>query len=662
MPRLLFIALLLSVAACTYVQKVQDGETAYDRKQYAVAIDLLKKEFKRAKARTEKGEIAYKIARSYTEMHQDGNAVDWYLNAYNNAYGVDALKGYAYALKTAGQYEEAAAAFKNLGIEIGSPYEYRREIQSCQLAQEWLEEEDQNGYTISPLPFNTQRAEYAPTPAKNGDLIFTSDRSSAAGDEVYNWTGRSFSDLFILPAGEDQVRSFDAELNTPSNEGTVTFNEDYSEIIFTRCYDGQEYADQYCKLVQSNFVDGAWTVPEPLNFIEQQVNYGHPSLSKDGNTLYFASDHPEGWGGYDIYRTERTTEGWEAPRLMSRIINSEGNEVYPFIQADTLYFSSDHHPGMGGLDIFKTYQFSNGKWAPLVNMKPPLNSSADDFSFVIREDLPDRKPEILFEGYFSSNRAGGSGEDDIYKVEKRYVAPPVVPDTVEKEPIVYKMNLVGYVLEKIYEDPNNPNSKILGRRPLSDSKVDIVIPGRADRSINVGEDGRFELELDSELDYRFLASKEGYLNNSTRFSSKGISPDDTNPELTFEVEVVLDKIFANREIVLENIYYDFDKYFIRDDAKPTLNALANTLRQNPNIKIQLASHTDCKGSPRYNENLSQNRAESAVRYLIEQGIDADRLSAIGYGESKPAVDCACSRCTPEEDQANRRTTFTIVEQ
>ena len=662
MPKLLIIALILSISACTYVQKVQDGDTAYERKQYAVAIDMLKKEFKRAKSRTEKGKIAYKIANSYSQLHQDGNAIDWYLNAYNNSYGVDALKGYAYSLKTSGQYEEAAEAFKNLGIEIGSPYEYRREIKSCELAQEWLKEVDQNGYTITPLPINTQRAEYAPTPHKNGDLIFTSDRSSAIGEEVYNWTGRSFSDLFILPAGGEQVQSFDEGLNTPSNEGTVTFNEDYTEIIFTRCFDGEEYADQYCKLVLSNLVDGAWTVPEPLNFVEPNVNYGHPSLSRDGNTLYFSSDHPEGWGGYDIYRTERTTEGWEPPRLMSRIINSEGNEVYPFIQEDTLFFSSDHHPGMGGLDIFKTYQFSNGKWAPLVNMRPPLNSSSDDFSFVIREQDKVDDDELLFQGYFSSNRAGGSGEDDIYTVEKRYVPPPVVPDTIEEEPVVYKMTLVGYVVEKIYQDPADPNSKVLGRRPLPESDVNIKIKGQADRIVHVGDEGRFELELDSELDYSFLASKVGYLKNSARFSTKGISPDDNNPELTFEVEIVLDKIFANREIVLENIYYDFDQYFIRDDAKPTLNELANTLRQNPNIKIQMASHTDCKGNPRYNENLSQNRAESAVNYLIDQGIDADRLSAVGYGESRPAIDCVCSRCTPEEDQANRRTTFKIVEQ
>jgi outer membrane protein OmpA-like peptidoglycan-associated protein len=179
--------------------------------------------------------------------------------------------------------------------------------------------------------------------------------------------------------------------------------------------------------------------------------------------------------------------------------------------------------------------------------------------------------------------------------------------------------------------------------------------------VTVGEDGFFTLELAENSDYFFLASLEGYLANSTRFSTKGIAKDPANPIQKYEVEIVLDKIFRNREIVLENIYYDYDKWDIRPDAEPTLNRLADVLRQNPGIRIQLGSHTDCRGNNNYNEDLSQKRAQSAVNYLIGKGIDAGRLGALGYGETQPAVDCACSSCTESEHQSNRRTTFKIVE-
>jgi len=201
---------------------------------------------------------------------------------------------------------------------------------------------------------------------------------------------------------------------------------------------------------------------------------------------------------------------------------------------------------------------------------------------------------------------------------------------------------------------------VLGRKPLPGAKVEITFGPKSGR-VTVGEGGKFELELEEETDYSFLAVKDGYLNNAELFSTKGIGRDPNNPVQEFEVEIVLDKIFLNQEIKLENIYYDFDKADIRDDAQPTLNELARNLKLNPDIRIELGSHTDCRGNNRYNQDLSQRRAQSAVNYLIEKGIDPSRLIAFGYGESEPAVDCICNRCTEAEHQTNRRTTFKIIE-
>ena len=209
-------------------------------------------------------------------------------------------------------------------------------------------------------------------------------------------------------------------------------------------------------------------------------------------------------------------------------------------------------------------------------------------------------------------------------------------------------------------DPADPNSKVLGRRPLNGAAV-VAEFGKKKQNFTVAEDGFFTMELTENMDYTFSATMKDYLANSTKFSTKGIAKDPKNPIQVFEVEIELDRIYRDKEIVLENIYYDYDKWDIRPDAEPTLSELAEVLKQNPNIRIQLGSHTDCRGNDNYNQDLSQKRAQSAVNYLIGKGIDASRLTAVGYGESQPAADCVCSRCTEVEHQTNRRTTFKIVE-
>ena len=661
MTRLLTLCFFIGlfVIGCTYTQKIKDGRMAYDRMQYSVATQMLKKEYNKTKSRIEKGKLAYLIGDSYRRMNQSEASIPWFKTAYDYQYGVDALKYYAFALKQNQQYREAADAFKNLGLEIGSPYEYRREITACNQAMDWQKDIEQNNFKVSLASFNTSDADYAPMAYGNDHLVFTSDRSSSAGEDTYNWTGNAFSDLFLVNLNSNTVQPFDPEINTPNNEGTVAFNESFTEMYFTRCFNDVNRADIYCQLMVSKKEGDSWSMAVPLNFVEEKVNYGHPSLSADGSTLYFSCNHPEGWGGYDIYYSERSPDGWDYPQLMGRSINTEGDEKFPFIDQDTLYFASDAHVGMGGLDIFRTYKMDNKAWAPVHNLKPPINSGADDFAFFI-DYRTEPGSGVIQQGYFSSSRNNGKGSDDIYRFER--ILPPPVKDTVtiDPEPIVYKMVLNGYVLEKIYQFADNPNSKVLGRKPLDQSTVVISFNGQQE-TVTVGPDGLFTLELEDESDYTFNASHPGYLNNNARFSTKGIGKDPNFPVMTYEVEIVLDKIFKDKEITLENIYYDFDKWDIRDDAKPQLNKLVAILQQNPAIRIQLSSHTDCRGNARYNEDLSQKRAQSAVDYLISQGITGERLSAKGYGEGALAVDCICNKCSEAEHQTNRRTTFKIVE-
>lgn len=651
--RIFTTLLLLLLPLLVSAQKIKDGRLAFDRRQYAVAVELLEKEYKKEKSRVEKGKLAFMIAESYRQMHQSPNSITWYGIAYDNQYGFEALREYAFALKRNQQYEEAMAAFKELGLEIGSPYEYRKEITSCQTAIDWLKNPDRS-LRISPAAFNSSYSDYAPALLNDRQLVFTSDRNSATGDDTYFWTGRSFSDLFVADLKTQVVIPLESpSLNTSSNEGTALFSADGDEVFFTRCFTSEKRTDQYCKLLYSRKENGSWTPPSPLPFQKDFVNYGHPALSADGNTLIFTSNDPDGWGGYDLYTSGREATGWGEPRLMSRAINTPGNEQFPYLDADTLYFASDGHTGMGGLDLFKIFKMSNGNWSSPYNLKPPVNSGNDDFGFCIVQRNPDE--ELQLQAYFTSNR---EGNDNIFLAEKRKIKE--LPVEEPTEPLAFQLFLDVYVLEKIFRDPADPNSVLLGRKPLAGAKLQMWDNGKP-KEYTIGEDGLVSIEMEENTSYRFLATKEGYWNKEAVFSSAGLGRDPSNPIQRYELEIVLDQLFVEKEIVLENIYYDFDRWEIRPDAEPTLNQLAQDLLLNPTIRIRLGSHTDCRGTSRYNEELSQRRAQSAVDYLISKGVDASRLQATGFGENVPAADCICTQCTEEEHQKNRRTTFAIIE-
>lgn len=643
----ILLVFTLFAQACAYTIKIKDGKTAYDQKQYTKAIPFLLKEFKKAKSPAKQGKIAFMLGESYRITGHGSDAVDWFAKAYAKSYGPDALKAQALALKQKGDYEMAMMAFQELGREIGSPYEYRREVNACQDAIDWLKTEKKQGYSVETPDFNTSANDFSPTLFKDNQLVFVSDRNSGTESKTYEWTGHRFMDLFVLK--DNSASPFDASLNTPNNEGPLCFNQDFSELMFTRC-DQEGDESVHCRLFSCRWDGHNWSAPMPLDFQEKGINYMHPALSKDGNTLYFSSNHKDGWGGYDLYFSERTNNGWDTPQLLSRIINTMGDEVFPTFEEDTLYFSSNYLGGMGGLDIFKSTKTGTNQWTPPKNLKSPINSPGDDFGLIVTKT---NSGAFLKEGYLTSNR---NGNDDILFFRKKTVPKPPI---IKPKEITYKNFLKIISLEKIYADSDNPSSKLLGRKPLANVQLSIS-DGKKTTQAQTNEYGEYEFEMGEDLAYTFSGSKTDFLTSSASYSSKGFGKDPENPVQHYELEIVLDKIFKNKEIRLENIYYDFNKSDIREDAKPSLDKLTTMLLENPTIKIELASHTDCRGGEKYNRELSQKRADSAVAYLISKGIDATRLVARGYGKSQPAVDCVCGKCTEEEHQYNRRTTFKIL--
>ena len=677
-----FCILPFAFSCCTYEIKIRDGKTAFERKQYAVASKFFEKEYTATTSRVEKNKIALQLSESYNQLHDYPKAETWFKKAYDGGAGIEALKQYAQTLKKSEHYKEAIETFKTLGAEIGSPYEFKKDIAACQIAQTWLNDTAYSGYRIFNAPFNSPQNDYAPALFEKDKIVFTSDRPSAKGEKNYNWTGKKFADLFVVetlhatssnPDVHATSLPFDAALNSDFNEACATFTAAGDKVFFVKSGGEKDVDIQYTKIFYSNRINGTWTTPEVLSFCKDKVNYTAPHVTANGKMLYFSANDAEGWGGYDLYFCPLSNDGFTEPKLMPRSLNTIGNESYPFADGDTLYFASDYWQGMGGFDIFKSVHQKNGDWSTPENLKAPINSGADDFGLIIDKSIETLHATSPQKGYFTSNRLGGKGNDDIYAFE-RFTPPPrpaVVkldtPKTAVPSKLIYKNTLDVYVLEKIYANPDNPNSKVLGRKPLLGSTIKLStlnsskLNAQSSKLFEVNQEGFININLEDNTDYSFIANKTDYLNNTAIFTSKGLTRDAANPEKTYEVEILLERIFKNKEITLENIYYDYDKWNIRDDAKPTLNELGNLLQNNPAIKIQLSSHTDCRGRDAYNLTLSQKRAESAVEYLISRGIETQRLRAQGYGETQPAVNCVCEKCTEEQHQSNRRTTFKILE-
>ncbi|MFK7797809.1 MAG: OmpA family protein [Aureispira sp.] len=650
------VLFLLQITACTYTERIRDGKTAFARKQFSVAIPMLQKEFAKADDSNQKGAIAYMLGESYRRTQQPQAASDWYKRAQTQRYGKDTDLKHAQMLQQLEDYDAAKQAYRSAGRYAGNARLYQEQMIACDKAKRWKKEADKNPHKVTIAALNNNANDFSPVYYDNNNILVSSDRANSEGKDPYKWTGEPFFDLYLWNFAEETVTPFEAPFNNEFHQGTPSFNQDRTLALFTECGSNEKIAVDYCRIMMSQKKGSNWLPAQVIDLGSSDNNYLHPVLSPDGRRLYFACNKEGGFGGYDLYVSSRIGEGtditWSSPINMGNKINTQGNEVFPFLATeDTLYFASDGHQGMGGLDIFRAVEYGE-RWQQPQNLEAPMNSGSDDFGLIVQQ-----MPEGEQTGFFTSRRFAEEKGDNIFRFT--YTPPKDTIPLIDTPLLVLKIDLEGIVKEKIFNDPNNPNSGVESLAPLMGASIQI---SSADTAFTLGSDidGTFYAVLDTNTVYYFKASKPGYFITLDTLSTVGIVLNEQHPDTTLSKELVLEKIFTNQEIVLDDIYYDLDKAFIRDDAKPTLNKLVDLLKRNPSINIQLSSHTDCQGGTGYNEKLSQRRAESAVQYLIQNGIDPVRLTARGYGESALAITCRCSDCTDDEHQQNRRTTFLVL--
>lgn len=657
--------LFAALFSCSLNKSINDGRTAYEQKQFSKAITLLESEIAGKGEGPEYAELSYLLGESYKYINDSDNSLKWYIEAAKNNHGPGAFWEMAYALKKKERYEDAILSFQRLlQMTNGRENDIRKEIEKCKIARQLKNASSQQDFLIEPLLINSAQSDYAPYLMDANRLIFTSDRLFKESDPTYAWTGNAFSDIYEFNLNTNELKLFSSDINTPANEGTAVFNTANTEMFFTRCF--SETGDGYCRILRSEWVNGQWSEGEPIFRMKPNVNYGDPVLIEDDQVLIFSSNDPIGIGSHDLYYSLREDDGtWSDPELMPPYLNTVGSERFPRWHDSTLYYSSDFFPGLGGLDIFRTRLNPDGTWTQPQNVGVPINSSEDDYALVV---VPDQylTSDIKKKYYFTSTR-GVFGNDDLYSLTefKSIDEISIHVDTLEQEIIVAEevkksLFLEIRVKEKIYAVSSNPNSYVVGYKDVEGASVRFKSPDRED-IFTTKQNGTILVPIDTGIVYPILVGKLGYLNNGLKYQ---IEDDYTDLEdgQVLSLEIEIERIFEGVEVVLENIYYDFNESYIRDDAKPSLDYLIKILTDNPAVNIELSSHTDCRGDEDYNQRLSQNRAESAVNYIVKEGlISLDRLIASGYGESRLEITCICEECSEEEHQINRRTTFKIVE-
>ena len=613
---MLTVAVLL--VGCGADSAMKKGDKFFALGEYYDAANQYRKAYSQTatKERGLRGIRALKMADCYRRINSTQRAIA----AYNNAIRYkqeDSLTHYYLAcmLLKNGSYKEAEKMFQQALDTLratDSPYTSLAEagLESAQMAIEWREEGSK--YTVKREDnFNSRRADYSPM--LGGDdynqLFFTSTRNQAQGDELSGITGTKNGDIFFAQKDENgkwgKPQTIDSELNSEKDEGACSFSPDGKTMYLTQCKTDPDYP-RFAQVCTSQRSDASWGKTTELTITRDTLScFAHPAVSPDGLWLYFVSDMPGGIGGLDIWRAELTTNGVGAIENLGEPINTPGNEMFPTFRPNgDLYFSSDGHPGMGGLDIYiakpqedeesriknDSTTFTVSSYA-IEHPGYPLNSQGDDFGMTF-DGLHNR-------GFFSSNRGDARGWDHIYSFEKSEVL-------VTIRGWVYEMD--GYELPA--------------------GQVYMVGNDGTNQKLSVRGDGSFTQEIQLGVDYVLLGTCKGFLNHKEE-----IRVDTATVSREYALQFPLANISA--PVLIDNIFYDFDKATLRPESATALDELVKLLNENPNVTIELSAHTDYKGSAEYNERLSQRRAESVVNYLIEHGIAADRLTPKGYGESRP---------------------------
>lgn len=651
---LFFSLLVLMIFSCVSVEKIRTGEQAMERRQYAVAQILLEEEIPSARG-TEKALKCFQLAEAYRLTNDVENALKWYLSAID--LGNESSETYwwtAMMLKQHGEYQKARHFLEQIPRTSPRGADALREYDICRQAEQWVQNQDPKT-TVKPISQGNNASIYISDLNEDGYLVITSDRVHK-NKTKYKWTGRYYSDIYLLnPEMPEEIEDLPGLRSLKVQRGNATFNSDFSEMIYTLCPE-DKIDENFCQLYESIRINDVWSEGSPLSFLRPGINYSHPHLSRD-SILFFSAKMTGNLGAYDIYYSIKRGKRWMKPIALPAPINTPGNEKFPTVRGDTLYFSSDYLPGLGGLDIFKSYVRQNGEWSAPQNLKPPVNSEHDDFNLLF---LPDEQNGVI--AYASSSRWNSKGLDQVFSISPQLESHTETKDkdTLTEKPMKnYKRFLSLRVVEQVFSDANDPNSRVIGKKPIGGASGRIE-PGEI--NFITRKDGRYIKAIAFDSSYLITVHKEGYLMKSIKVDALPTPQERDADEIqTSSVELILQKPYIDQEIVLSNIYYDLDKYYIREDAKPTLDQLISDLKNNPLYDVQIAAHTDCRADEAYNLQLSEKRAESVVEYLVSKGIDADRLSSKGFGKSKLIEKCICEECTEKQHQKNRRTTFTLKE-
>lgn len=592
--------------------------------------------------RPQRGEVAYKMGKCYQKLNMAARASASYQNAIR--YGVTDSMARLYlaqSLHAEGKYVPAIKAYEEF-LELSPSNPVALSGLEGAKASAALKKNKTRWVVRQDKLLNSRRADFSPM--FNGDILyFTTTNEKVTGDKRSEITGMKKSDIWMSKKDEQGNRlrpePVEGELNSELDEGIMSFSPDGSTMYLTKAR-REPNANTGVEIYTSQRSDAKWSAPVKFEITADTVSsYAHPAVSPDGNYLYFASDMP-GTGGKDIWRINLKERSGSLENLGTGI-NTPGDEMFPYMLTDSImYFSSDGHPGLGGLDIFCATLQPSGRWA-VTNMGSPINSEADDFgmTFLPGADHP--------QGYMSSNRGDGRGYDHIYTFE--------LPDL--------KINISGWVVDRDDEPVPNSVIRIVG----NDGSIQKAV---------ARDDGSFSFPLQRGVSYVMMAGGRGYLNAKQEFTA-----DNAEEDAEYEIDFVLASI--NKPNIIENIFYDFDKATLRPESEEALDELVKLLADNPNITIEMASHTDRVGTEEYNLDLSERRAKAVIDYLISKGIAPERLQHQGYGKSRPKVvtkrvnklypqfkegdvltEEYISNLPPEDqeaaDQVNRRTEFQVL--
>ncbi len=595
---ILFLLIVSSLYSCKSA-KLSDAEEKQRIGEYYEAAAIYRKVYTKTspKKRDLRGYIAYRMAECNRLINNTAKATSAYMNAIRYDYPDSTVYlRMGQMLQKTGRYPEAIKNYDIYMENDPSNLLAINGIQGCELAPGW--KKNPTRYEVRRMDkFNSRRGEFSPMLAgdKYDQLYFASSRSKDKDAKVSAITGQNNNNLFLVKQDEKGAWlapvELEDEVNTEYDEGTPSFSSDGNTMYYTYCAQDPE-GPRTAEIYISTRSSAKWGKGTRATIVKDSVTaLGHPSISPDGKYLYFVSDAVGGFGGKDIFRARVAGNDFGPMENLGEEINTPGDEMFPYVRDSvTLYFASNGHPGMGGLDLFKATQDSTGKWK-VENLGAPINSMADDFgiTFAGKEER----------GFFCSNRNDARGYDHIYSFERPTIT---------------------IFIEGIVND--------VDEYPIEDATVRIVGKDGLNVKVPVKKDGTYRVELERDIRYVMMASARGYLNQNYELHT---GPEEKNE--TYIVDFFLSPI--SKPVVIDNIFYDFDKATLRPESKKALDEMIKMLNDNPNVTIELGAHTDRKGTDQYNERLAQRRAQSVVDYLIAGGIEAARLEAKGYGESVP---------------------------